>query len=67
VKREAGDAIEPVWNRRDCISGAVKFCFHMVITKSYFWGSLNLMLLAVLAWEFRRGFEPLWNYAGPAH
>ncbi len=25
VKREAGNAIEPVWNRRDCISGAVKF------------------------------------------
>ncbi len=25
MKREAGNAIEPVWNRRDCISGAVKF------------------------------------------
>jgi hypothetical protein len=24
MKREAGDAIEPVWNRQDCISGAVK-------------------------------------------
>jgi hypothetical protein len=24
MKREAGDAIEPVWNRRDCISSAVK-------------------------------------------
>jgi outer membrane receptor protein involved in Fe transport len=25
MKREAGNAIEPVWNRRDCISGAVKY------------------------------------------
>ena len=24
MKREAGNAIEPVWNGRDCISGAVK-------------------------------------------
>src|ERR1700674_2365419 len=24
TKREAGDSIEPVWNRQDCISGAVK-------------------------------------------
>jgi len=38
------------------------FCFHMVITKSYFWGSLNLILLVAIAWEFRRGIEPLWNY-----
>jgi len=43
------------------------FCFHMVITKSYLWGSLNLILLAVNAWQFRRGFYPLWSYSGPAH
>ena len=43
------------------------FCFHMVITKSYLWGSLNLLLLAALAWQYRRGFDQLWNYAGPAH
>jgi hypothetical protein len=42
------------------------FCFHMVITKSYLWGALNLVLLAANAWRFRRGFDPLWNYAGPA-
>lgn len=42
------------------------FCFHTVITKSYLWGSLNLLLLAALAWQFRRGFDQLWNYAGPA-
>ncbi len=42
------------------------FCFHMVITKSYLWGSLNLILLAANAWQFRRGFDHLWNYAGPA-
>jgi hypothetical protein len=43
------------------------FCFHMVITRSYLWGSLNLIMLAALAWEFRRGIEPLWNYSGPAY
>jgi len=42
------------------------FCFHMVITKSYLWGSLNLILLAANVWQFRRGFDQLWNYAGPA-
>jgi hypothetical protein len=42
------------------------FCFHMIITKSYLWGSLNFLLLSALAWEFRRGFDQLWNYAGPA-
>ncbi len=41
------------------------FCFHMVIAKSYLWGSLNLILLAANAWGFRRGFDPLWNYAEP--
>jgi hypothetical protein len=40
------------------------FCFHLVITKSYFWGSLNLIWLAALAWLYRRAFEPLWNYSG---
>jgi hypothetical protein len=43
------------------------FCFHMVITKSYLWGWLNLLLLAANAWHFRRRFDHLWNYAGPAH
>ena len=38
------------------------FFFHMVITKSYAWGALNLVLLIALAWRFRRGFESLWNY-----
>jgi len=43
------------------------FCFHMVMTRSYLWGSLNLILLSVNAWQFRRGFDQLWNYCGPAH
>ena len=38
------------------------FFFHVVITKSYLWGSLNLILLAANAWQFRRGFDQLWNY-----
>ncbi len=43
----------------------VIFCFHLVITKSYLWGSLNLLLLAANAWQFRRRFEPLCSYSGP--
>jgi len=41
------------------------FSFHLIITKSYLWGSLNLFLLAINAWQFRRGFDQLWNYAEP--
>ncbi len=41
------------------------FCFHMLITKSYLWGALNLIVFAANAWQFRRGFHQLWNYAGP--
>jgi hypothetical protein len=39
------------------------FFFHMVITKSYIWGALNLVWLIFLLWHFRRAFQPLWNYA----
>jgi hypothetical protein len=38
-KREAGEAIEPVWNRRDCISGAVKY-------QSFWTLSANPLLLS---------------------
>lgn len=38
------------------------FCFHLMITKAYWWGALNLALLLSLMWHFRRGFEPLWSY-----
>ena len=38
------------------------FCFHMMITKDYWWGALNLALLVALIWRFRRGIEPLWSY-----
>lgn len=41
------------------------FCFHIFITKSYLWGTLNLLWLAVLARRYRSGFDQLWNYAGP--
>lgn len=41
------------------------FFFHFVITKSYFWGALNLIWLIVLIWHFRRAFEPLWNCPRP--
>jgi hypothetical protein len=39
------------------------FCFHLIITKSYLWGSVNLILLAINSWQFRRGFDQLWNYS----
>lgn len=38
------------------------FCFHMVITKSFLWGALNLTWFVALAWRFRHGFDELWNY-----
>ena len=41
------------------------FFFHIVLTKSYFWGTLNLVWLAALAWRYRNGFDQLWNYQGP--
>lgn len=43
------------------------FFFHMMITRSYLWGSLNFLWLAALAWQYRRGLEPLWRYTGPGH
>jgi hypothetical protein len=42
------------------------FFFHIVITKSYFWGTLNLVWLIVLLWQFRPAFHPLWNYVEPS-
>jgi hypothetical protein len=41
------------------------FFFHIVITKDYAWGALNLVLLLALAWRYRRGFDQLWNYREP--
>jgi hypothetical protein len=38
------------------------FFFHVVLTKSYVWGTLNLVWLMALAWRCRRGFDSLWNY-----
>ena len=38
------------------------FCFHIVITKDYWWGALNLALLLALSWHFRQGLKPLWTY-----
>jgi hypothetical protein len=42
------------------------FFFHIVITKSYLWGTLNLVWLIALIWHFRPAFHSLWNYAEPA-
>jgi hypothetical protein len=38
------------------------FFFHIVITKSYVWGTLNLVWLIALGWHFRSAFHSLWNY-----
>jgi hypothetical protein len=42
------------------------FFFHIVITKSYAWGALNLVWLIVLGWHFHTAFHSLWNYAESA-
>jgi hypothetical protein len=42
------------------------FFFHIVVTKSFAWGTLNLVWLIALAWRFRHGFNQLWNYREPA-
>jgi hypothetical protein len=42
------------------------FFFHIVITKSFAWGALNLAWFAALAWRYRHGFDQLWNYQEPA-
>lgn len=44
----------------------VIFCFHLVLSGQWFWGSLNLAWLLMLAWHFRSAFRPLWNYPAPA-
>jgi hypothetical protein len=41
------------------------FFFHVMITKSFGWGALNLAWLGALAWRYRRGFDQLWNYQEP--
>jgi hypothetical protein len=38
------------------------FFFHVVLTKSFAWGTLNLAWLAALTWRHRHGFDQLWNY-----
>jgi hypothetical protein len=38
------------------------FFFHLLLTGDWWWGTLNAVWLAVLAWEFRKGFHGLWNY-----
>jgi hypothetical protein len=42
------------------------FFFRVVITKSYIWGTLNLVWLIALGWYFRPAFHSVWNYAEPA-
>jgi hypothetical protein len=39
------------------------FFFHFAITKSYLWGTLNLIWLIALTWHFRSAFHALWNFA----
>jgi hypothetical protein len=40
----------------------VIFLFHLMITNSGAWGTLNLAWLLALAWQCRRGLQPLWTY-----
>lgn len=40
----------------------VIFCFHLVLSRQWLWGSVNLAWLLALAWNYRSAFSPLWNY-----
>jgi len=40
----------------------VIFTFHAVLSGQWIWGTVNLVWLAALAWQFRSAFYPLWNY-----
>lgn len=42
----------------------VIFCFHLVLSGQWIWGSVNLALLLFLAWQHRPAFRPLWNFSG---
>jgi len=43
----------------------VIFCFHMVLSGQWIWGTLNLLWLAALAWPCRAAFTPLWSQGKP--
>ncbi len=41
----------------------VIFCFHLVLSGQWVWGSLNLAWLALLAWHYRAAYRPLWSHS----
>ncbi len=42
----------------------VIFLFHIMLDSMTLWGTLWALWWTLLAWHYRRGFEPLWAYAG---
>lgn len=44
----------------------VIFCFHLVLSGQWIWGTANLAWLLALAWHFRSAFHPLFNYPAPS-
>ena len=42
------------------------FLYHLFITRAWIWGTLNVLFLGVVGWQFRHGFTCLWNYRTPA-
>ena len=44
---------------------AVIFLFHLALSGQWIWGTLNLVWLLALAWQYRSAFRPLWNHAQP--
>jgi len=40
----------------------VIFCFHLALSGQWIWGSVNLGVLLLLAWQVRSAFVPLWNH-----
>jgi hypothetical protein len=41
------------------------FCFHLVLSGQWIWGSLNLAWLLALAWSVRPAFAALWSFRAP--
>jgi hypothetical protein len=45
-------------------SVAVILFFHLFLSGEYFWGPAVAGYFLLIAWRYRRAFEPLWTYRG---
>jgi putative oxidoreductase len=42
---------------------SVIFCFHLVLSGQWIWGTVNFLWLLALAYAYRASFVPLWRHA----